>query len=398
MRSFYHLPRLLVALLLFSYCLLPSASCQPIPSVGLYDVVWTSPSMAETESMPLGNGDITLSVWIEAATGDLMYYAQQSAAFEENGQVVKLIRGRVHLTLPSSTVLPPVFDQFQHRLLLDTATQFISYTVGGVSVDIDIWVDRHYPVAHFDVRASQEVAVTNSIEQWRTAPTHIDGNWQSGYYCTSQYVWPDVLYSGSGWGSNAGQLLWYHRNDHDLNNTYYSIALAHQNLTDVGLEPYDPLVNRTFGGFISHGAEGDWSAATVAVTSYGLNATLSALAPVRRVNFDLFAFTTFSESEADFIARFHTLVDSVPPASTTRAAHAQWWHSFWNRSHTFIHIPSSPQLSYNLTQRIILQRALDAMDGLNDYPIHFNGQGWFIGSYDDGPQGPDLRQWGSAFW
>ena len=270
--------------------------------------------------------------------------------------------------------------------------------MGGVSVDVEVWVDRFHPVAHFDVRVGAAVAVTNSIEQWRTKPTAIEGNWQSGYYCTSQYVWPDVLYSGTGWGAEAGQLLWWHRNDHDSSHTYYDIALAHQNLTHAGLEPFNPLLNRTFGGFISHGTAGKWSAAATAATSYGLNATLSALAPLRHVSFDLVAFTAISPSESDYIARFHSLVQSLPAANHSRAAHQRWWHSFWNRSHTVVHIPASPQLSYNLTQRLILQRALDAMDGLNDYPIHFNGQAWNIGSYAEGAQGPDLRQWGSAMW
>ena len=390
---------LLAALAVLS-CLLPSVASQAT-DVSAYDVVWTAPSSLETESMPLGNGDVTLSVWVEAGTGDLMYYAQQSASYEENGQLLKLIRGRLHLSLPNtshSSHAPPQLDGFTHRLSLDTASQLISYAVGGVSVAVEVWVDRFHPVAHFDVRVSADTAATHSIEQWRTAPTAIEGNWQGGYYCTPQYVWPDVLYDGDGWGSEAGQLLWYHRNDHDLNHTYYSIALERQQLSSAGLQAFDIFTNRTFGGFISHGSVGKWSTAATAATSYGLDATLTALAPLRQISFDLVAFTTFSQSAADYIARFHSLVDSLPSANSSRPAHDAWWRSFWARSHTFIHIPAQPELSYNLTQRIILQRAVDAMDGLNDYPIKFNGQGWNIGSYSQGAQGPDLRDWGSAMW
>ena len=369
--------------------------------MGAYDVLWTAPSQLETESMPLGNGDLTLSVWVEAATGDLLYYAQDSAGYEENGQLLKLIRGRLHLTLPgaehSAPPAPPTLDRFQHSLSLDTATQLISYSVAGVDVSVEIWVDRFHPVAHFTLRTSADVGVASSIEQWRTVPTAIGGNWQSGYYCTPQYVWPDELYGGTGWGARNGELLWWHRNDHDANHTYYDTALEHQNLTHAGLEPYNPLVNRTFGGYIRH-TEGKWSDAVVAQTSYGRNATLTALAPLRHVSFDLVAFTTISQSEADYTTRFQALVDALPSADSSRAAHNEWWHHFWNRSHTIVHIPAQAELSYNLTQRLVLQRALDAMDGLSAYPIHFNGQGWNIGSYGDGAQGPDLRQWGSAFW
>ena len=401
MRGKLALPYVLVVLLLLSSHLLSSVSSQP--DMRNYDVLWTVPSQLETESMPLGNGDVTLSVWVEAATGDLMYYAQQSGSYDENGQLLKLIRGRLHLDLSNSShsaassVLQ--LDHFYHRLALTQATQFISYTAAGVRVNIELWVDRFSPIAHFIVQTSSAVTVTNSIEQWRTQPTAIEGNWQGGYYCTPQYVWPDVLYSGKDWGSNAGQLLWYHRNDHDLDNPYYNIALARQNLTNVGLEPYNPLTNRTFGGFISHGrTAANWSTAVVTKTSYGISATLTSIAPQQYVAFDLFAFTTVSESVDDYITRFESFVQSLPSPATSRSAHNQWWYDFWHRSYTVVHVPSSPALSHNLTQRVILQRALDAMDGLNDYPIHFNGQGWNIGSYSEGAQGPDLRQWGSAFW
>ena len=211
-------------------------------------------------------------------------------------------------------------------------------------------------------------------------------------------MWPDELYGGQGWGGGAGQLLWWHRNDHDSNSTYYDTALRRQSLDNVGLEALNPLANRTFGGFIRHSAADQWSAAAVAATPYGRNASLTALTPLRHLSFDLVAFTTTSMSEADYVARFHELVDALPSANSSRLAHNAWWQSFWNRSHTVVHVPAAAAQSFTLTQRLVLQRALDAMDGLGDYPIHFNGQGWSIGSYSDGPQGPDLRPWGSAFW
>src|SRR5580704_14877146 len=62
-----------------------------------YNVVWETPSDNETGSMPLGNGDVGLNVWVEA-TGDVLILIGKTDAWDENSINLKLGRIRMKLT------------------------------------------------------------------------------------------------------------------------------------------------------------------------------------------------------------------------------------------------------------------------------------------------------------
>jgi hypothetical protein len=169
-----HIPSYLILVLhlLFLIPLLARSAYSP----STYDVDWDVPSSLESESMPLGNGDLTVNLWVNASTGALMYYAQTSSSFEENGQVLKLIRGRVDLGLQSTD-----FTDFHQHLHIHNASQTVTFTAGKLRVFALVWVDRYHSVVHFNLSTSQPVQATNSIEMWRTQPTPMGQNWQSGY-------------------------------------------------------------------------------------------------------------------------------------------------------------------------------------------------------------------------
>ncbi|MBO9610576.1 MAG: hypothetical protein J7639_31775 [Paenibacillaceae bacterium] len=48
-----------------------------------YNVAWFTPSKDSTGSMPVGNGDIGLNVWVEE-DGDLLFYIGKTDAWNEN--------------------------------------------------------------------------------------------------------------------------------------------------------------------------------------------------------------------------------------------------------------------------------------------------------------------------
>ena len=48
-----------------------------------YDVIWETPSENETGSMPLGNGDLGLNVWVEPG-GDVLLLIGKTDAWDEN--------------------------------------------------------------------------------------------------------------------------------------------------------------------------------------------------------------------------------------------------------------------------------------------------------------------------
>ena len=62
-----------------------------------YNVVWDSPSKNSYGSMPIGNGDIGLNVWVEPDRG-LLFYIGKTDAWSENGRLLKLGRVRVGIS------------------------------------------------------------------------------------------------------------------------------------------------------------------------------------------------------------------------------------------------------------------------------------------------------------
>ncbi|MFI5357752.1 MAG: DUF5703 domain-containing protein, partial [Opitutales bacterium] len=63
------------------------------------DVTWDSPSPTSAGSLPLGNGDLAASVWVEPA-GDLVLYVAKSDAWDHLCRLIKLGRLRVRLDPP----------------------------------------------------------------------------------------------------------------------------------------------------------------------------------------------------------------------------------------------------------------------------------------------------------
>lgn len=53
------------------------------PSVDSYNVVWSEPRIDSRDSMPLGNGDLGLNVWVEK-DGDLLFYISNTDAWTVN--------------------------------------------------------------------------------------------------------------------------------------------------------------------------------------------------------------------------------------------------------------------------------------------------------------------------
>jgi hypothetical protein len=59
-----------------------------------YNVVWDTPSHNAAGSMPIGNGEVGLNLWVEE-DGDLLFYVSRTDAWSEICRLLKL--GRISL-------------------------------------------------------------------------------------------------------------------------------------------------------------------------------------------------------------------------------------------------------------------------------------------------------------
>ena len=104
------------------------------------NVTWISPSRDSSGSMPLGNGDIGLNLWVEP-DGDLLCYLSKTDAWCGTGRLLKLGRLRVSLDPnPFRAGLP-----FRQTLRLRDGEIEIVAGAEGQAVTLRIWVDACAP-------------------------------------------------------------------------------------------------------------------------------------------------------------------------------------------------------------------------------------------------------------
>ena len=89
----------------------PTGNQNPTDDQNIDDqnVVWNTPSKDSSGSMPLGNGQYGLNVWVEKG-GDLLFYVSSTDAWSENARLLKLGRVRIGLT-PNPFADPASFSQ-----------------------------------------------------------------------------------------------------------------------------------------------------------------------------------------------------------------------------------------------------------------------------------------------
>ncbi|HQI23083.1 MAG TPA: DUF5703 domain-containing protein, partial [Candidatus Saccharicenans sp.] len=140
----------------------------PVRSLDKYNIVWTSPSQNTWGTMPAGNGDISLNVWVEES-GDLLFYIGKTDSWDDNCRLLKLGRVRVHLN-PNPLLQSKAFIQ---TLRLNEATIEIQAGEGDGKVVTRVWADANHPVVYVAIDGKRPVEATASIELWRTAPLEL---------------------------------------------------------------------------------------------------------------------------------------------------------------------------------------------------------------------------------
>jgi alpha-L-fucosidase 2 len=135
---------------------LPASGQKPADiskSLDSYNVSWNVPGHGSAESMPIGNGDIGLNVWVET-NGDLNFYISKTDAWSENirGTWGLLKLGRVVVSLDPRPVVSP----FLQVLKLRTG----EIVVKESNTNYRIWVDANNPVIHVEAQCKKPVSMT----------------------------------------------------------------------------------------------------------------------------------------------------------------------------------------------------------------------------------------------
>ena len=277
------------------------------------NVVWDSPSGDSSGSMPIGNGDIGLNVWVED-NGDLLLLISKTDSWDQNYDLLKL--GRVRVTLSPSPFAKG--GTFRQELKLREGCIDISGGEGDKAVTLRVWVDANRPVIHVQASGESASDMTVRLEPWRTETrTLTDTVFKSNRdveTAESGTVVPDVLVE-----DGPGRVTWYHRNETSV----WPVGMRLQGMESVMGQFADPLLNRTFGAAIL----GDGLARKDLTTLQSDTAS-----KIHEVCIcPLTAQTPTADAWREQLAALATkarAVDSV----TALAEHEAWWRAFWDRS------------------------------------------------------------------
>jgi len=269
-----------------------------------YNVVWQSPSHDATGSMPIGNGRVGLNVWVEE-NGDLRFYISRNDSFSEVSQLCKVGGVRVALT-PNPFVAGRPFRQ---ELKLREGR--IEITAGDVKLRVFVDVER--PVVYVTGESAEPVAVKATAECWRTTRREIPGDstsWTLHGAPFRLFESADVFPAGL-----TDAVAWYHRNEES---TAFASTMKVQSLESIAQEAHDPLLKRTFGGWM---------------TGRGFSAVeghaLATPATVKQFELRIAAPCEQTSTAQEWLDQARKAAAAAPGALDRTAA---WWQGFWNRS------------------------------------------------------------------
>jgi alpha-L-fucosidase 2 len=352
-----------------------------------YDVVWDQPGHGSKDSMPAGNGDISLNVWSEEETGSVCFYIGKSDSWDESGRLLKI--GKVRIKVQPNPFAGGA--RFTQRLRLRDGAVEVAAGEGPAAARLLVWADADRPVVRVEAHVPASSVVTASTEPWRLAPEEMKDELVSGLnYWRDLFgptiVQPDVVVDDPG-----PRVVWYHRNPETPS---FAKALAMQGLEGAGIA--DPLKDRIFGALM----EGRGFARQDA------KALVSAEGAVRRVDIHVLTLQPATpESWRDAIDT-QVLSTNASGAAAAWEAHRAHWREFWDRS--WIYVRSAPgdrtktplgdeDAGFVVTRGCVLQRFISACAGRGAFPIKFNGSLFTVD--EDGAEGfADYRRWGPGYW
>ncbi len=277
-----------------------------------YNVIWDSPSADYKGSMPIGNGETGMNLWVEP-NGDLVFLVSRTDSWDENEQLCKL--GRIRVKFEPSLA----GTEFRQELKLRQGEIEIVGGTGDDAIRLRAWVDANRQVIHLDADSRKAFGMRAELELWRNgsrtpAPPAADDPF---FGLKDRTVCADTVLQ-----EQEDQIVWYHRNAAST----WEGTLRFQGLGPALEVGTDPLLHRTFGGLIR--ADG---------LIRENERILKSAAPRKSFRLSVHTHTQTSATEAQWLEGIESGVAAMKTVEHADAlnAHREWWAAFWNRSWIF---------------------------------------------------------------
>lgn len=356
------------------------------------NVVWHTPSLNSSESMPCGGGDIGMNVWVE--NGDLLFYVSRSGTYDEHNSLLKQGRFRVRLS-PN-----PLINASDFRQELQLKDGCVVVSAGGAK--ITLWVDVFNPVAHVEIESGTPVQTELFYENWR----YQDRLYRKGEGQQSSYKWAPfkgmVASADSVRTSTANRsvLTFYHRNPEQ---TVFDRVVEQQGMEAVKSEMMNPLKNLTFGGcLLAEDVQFEGTTDGIYAGTDFRTWKFRTRKQQRNYRFAIALHTEQAEDVGQWEQGVANVIKRIAPKGVfTRSVLAKdksrtrsWWNTFWQRSYIEAG-GEAAEISRNYT----LFRYMLGCNAYGSDPTKFNGGLFtFDPSHIDEKQAftPDYRKWGGG--
>lgn len=334
-------------------------------------LTWTTPSGKALHSVPLGNGDIGVNIWVERP-GDVVFYIAKTDAWSEHGRLLKL--GRVRLSFGSVNFNP---DFHQESISPATATAELKTGSPGSQIRVRTWVDANHPVIRVETTSDQPIHFRATVELWRTEARSLTSD--ELMHGLEGCPYPLIEGPDTFLPSRNERLVWFHRNESSI----WPSTMELQGLAELKKTSRDPLLHRTFG--CAMGGKGLKASSHKTLTSSEANTTWS---------LEVHPYTAVADTVDEWVNGLEAQIDLVNQTrpEDARSRHLDWWNAFWERS--WIQLSGSPEAE-RISEAYRLQRYYIACSGRGKFPIKFNGS---ISTVDHPPTNPDYRRWGGGYW
>ena len=287
-------------------------------------------------AVPLGNGDVAVTLWVNASAGSVEAYvrkadAQGSAADEMVIALVRFALAPNPFLLPNGTLA--AFNQ-----TLDLATATVTIFAGGAATPndnaarVDARVDANAHVLVIEAAAgatASPLALTFELVSVRPPARAAYGvSWSCFGASSAPDVAVDPLPAGF---ADGATIALFHRNDAAQDVDARLAVLAQQNISDLGALAPDPWTNRTFGVAADAGG-----GAPLVRAAPG---ALVSRAPSSAVRVRVVVVSEQAPSADDFLKSLAAAA-AVPLPDV--AAHNLWWAGYWSRSRIEVDTGDAP--------------------------------------------------------
>ena len=318
------------------------------------------------QSLPLGNGDIGINVWL-SQDGNLHFLVSKTDSWSELSRLLKV----AHIVLK---VEPCPFAEGAH---FDLSIADGTLNVSAGDTGVRIYVDAFAPCVRISLKTKTPCDIRLELINYRNAPLDPKGDFSNyfarGGSCTVVESADTIAITPQG---GVAQI---HRNE----DSCYEFSLKTQHMESYMGKDADPLRGLTFGAGMyspNMGADGECLRGKA----------------LTQMEAAVFVETKFTECATELVDSLDALYVRCGDANEeSYSAHVQSWRAFWERAYVFASGDASAE---QITRAFLYQRYMTRCSDRGNAPIKYNGSIFTADQMEGYPGNYDARRWGAPYW